>query len=77
MPATATRPPRSFSTTVDIDFVDVEISAKELEEAGWVFAGTSLPTTERLAQLIRVKHDAEHAGPMRFCTDDLCREVTA
>jgi hypothetical protein len=64
-----------FRTEVYVEsYEDVEITASELEEAGWIYVGKgkSIPSTQTVLDVVRRWHDDTHDGPWQWCQHDLC-----
>lgn len=71
------RPPY-FHTVVD---VDVDISPRDLEAAGWRYVGggeddeIDAISYEDVIDVVHRWHDESHKGPWRWCSEQPCDEL--
>lgn len=76
MAAARKRPP-TFTVS---EYVDFDIDPTELEEAGWVYVGTSedgqeQPSPTTVLDAVVAWHERAHDGPWRWCSHELCDEL--
>lgn len=73
--STNQKKPTRFGTYTE---VDVDIPTKELEDAGWVWAGEpdlNAPTAEDYLEAVARWHNVTHPGAFSFCDHSPCAEL--